>query len=85
MTQALHADVKLYPFHTTSTSLPDLPGDAWKQLMALGRQGSGAGVQRTAGIILAEPHFVVVCPVSSNNLARLRRHRQPAPGAVAQS
>lgn len=30
--------------------------------MASGKQGSGGVVQRTAGIILAEPHFVVVRP-----------------------
>jgi hypothetical protein len=58
-----HADVKLFPFHTTSAALPELPGKSWRELLSAPGQNSSEGVQRTAGIILAEPHFVLVSPV----------------------
>ena len=53
------ADVKLFPFHAREASLPDLPEGSWKELIAPA-EDAGPSPVRTAGILLAEPHFVLV-------------------------
>ena len=67
------ADVRLFPFHAAGTGLPELEQGTWRDLvMCSSSHGSaassgaaehGPGVrprQRTAGILLAEPHFIAV-------------------------
>lgn len=56
------ADVRLFPFHATSASLPDLHQGSWKELVGVpAERGYGAGApDRIAGLILSEPHFLSV-------------------------
>ena len=64
-------DVRLFPFHTTDTALPELEPGSWRDLIS-GSASSGSGAdanrprERTAGILLSEPHFTAVrCPLPS--------------------
>ncbi len=58
------ADVRLFPFHATSASLPDLHQGSWKELVgalpAERKTGAGGPPDRIAGLILSEPHFLSV-------------------------
>ncbi|KAK9917127.1 hypothetical protein WJX75_001174 [Coccomyxa subellipsoidea] len=70
-------NVRLFPFHATSASLPDLRHGSWKDLIAApaaGEDGSG-DPDRTAGLILSEPHFLSV----EELLVRLRGALPEAP------
>ena len=69
------ADVRLFPFHATNTGLPELERGRWTDVISgsassnqnvssNGGAGSSSIVdrprERTAGILLSEPHFIAV-------------------------
>ncbi|CAL8463260.1 g2794 [Coccomyxa elongata] len=72
-------NVRLFPFHATSASLPDLHQGSWKELVgalpAERKNGTSGPPDRIAGLILSEPHFLSV----ENLLARLRGAMPEAP------
>ncbi|EIE18129.1 hypothetical protein COCSUDRAFT_60504 [Coccomyxa subellipsoidea C-169] len=79
-------NVRLFPFHAVSASLPDLRQGSWNDLIAAPASGDkgSSGPDRTAGLILSEPHFLLV----EDLLARLRGALPEAPllgGVVAPS
>ncbi|KAK9825725.1 hypothetical protein WJX74_001358 [Apatococcus lobatus] len=49
----------LYPFHTTSTDLPVLPGRGWADLLGTSAQPHTA-TTHTSALLMAEPHFTTV-------------------------
>lgn len=75
-------DVRLFPFHTTGTALPELEPGSWRDLIS-GSAGSSSGAvadgprERTAGILLSEPHFTAVgCNTTSCLENYMRRKEQ---------
>ncbi|CAL5223560.1 g6093 [Coccomyxa viridis] len=80
-------NVRLFPFHTTDTALPELESGSWRDLIS-GNASSSSGAiadrprERTAGILLSEPHFTAV----EELLGRLRGVLPQAPwlGGVLQ-
>lgn len=52
------AEVSIHPFHTTSSSLPDLAPAAWQQLLV--PPGQGHPGHNAVGLLMAEPHFHAV-------------------------
>ena len=58
----MSADVRLHPFHATSAALPELPDGAWADMISSQPDGDASGQNRTAAILLAEPHFLLVRP-----------------------
>ena len=65
---SLCTDVRLFPFHATSTGLPELDRGTWKDIIsgsASSNQNMSSSIverprERTAGILLSEPHFIAV-------------------------
>lgn len=64
MEMCVCTDVRLFPFHATSASLPDLHQGSWKELIGASsakRDNSAGGPpDRIAGLVLSEPHFLSV-------------------------
>ena len=68
-------DVRLFPFHATNTGLPELEHGSWTDVISgsassdqnvSSNRGAGSSSigerqrERTAGILLSEPHFIAV-------------------------
>ncbi|KAK9815032.1 hypothetical protein WJX73_005490 [Symbiochloris irregularis] len=51
-------EVNIHPFHSTSTSLPDLGTTAWQQLLV--PPGQGRPGDNAVGLLMSEPHFSAV-------------------------
>ena len=53
--------MRVYPFHVTGPSLPDLDTAAWNDLLGTAGPLPGTPPDQTAAILLSEPHFLQVC------------------------